>query len=80
MFEANSCHYHPFAPLPAMHYWFFCAVREKKVEVGMFADDVSFFGNHPNKEAASMAVQSAVWRIQYPKIKKRCGSAAKVFA
>ncbi len=34
-------------------------VKPKIVEVAMFADDVSLFSNHPNKDVADAAIQHA---------------------
>ncbi len=38
-------------------------VIPKSVEVAMFADDVSLFSSHPNKEIAEAAMQEAITNV-----------------
>ncbi len=38
-------------------------VIPENVEVAMFADDVSLFSSHPNKEVAEAAVQEAITNV-----------------
>ncbi len=38
-------------------------VIPENVEVAMFADDVSLFSSHPNKEVAEAAIQEAITNV-----------------
>ncbi len=47
------------APLLVVH----LVVIPENVEVAMFADDVSLFSSHPNKEVAETAIREALTNV-----------------